>query len=111
MGEGVILGGLVGWRYCWLVEILEIRIVWENNGLNLKIEFYGFGDVSFRVYGVVVYIRFINEVGEILIRFVTLKSRVVFINIMLFLRLELLVVVVNLRLFKFVVEFLFVKID
>lgn len=58
-----------------------------------------------------VYIRSINEVGEILTRLVTSKSRVAPTNTMSPPRLELLAAVANSRLLKFVAESLSVKID
>ena len=99
----------------WKSELLQLKDVtiprWFGTSVTSKsiVELHGFGDASPRAYGAAVYIRVIDNVGQVSSKLVMSKSRVAPIKEVSLPRLELLAAVVNARLLKFVVDTLQIK--
>ena len=100
----------------WKSELLQLKDVtiprWFGTSVTSKsiVELHGFGDASPKAYGAAVYIRVIDNEGQVSSKLVMSKSRVAPIKEVSLPRLELLAAVVNARLLKFVVDTLQIKI-
>ncbi|XP_044171594.1 uncharacterized protein LOC122955925 [Acropora millepora] len=99
----------------WKSELLQLKDVtiprWFGTSVTSKsiVELHGFGDASPKAYGAAVYIRVIDNEGQVSSKLVMSKSRVAPIKEVSLPRLELLAAVVNARLLKFVVDTLQIK--
>ncbi|XP_068750874.1 uncharacterized protein [Montipora capricornis] len=104
------------WR-SWKSELSQLscittpRYFMGNIESSSSIELHGFGDASPAAYGAAVYIKCLGEAGQASTHLVMSKSRVAPAKTVSLPRLELLAVVVNARLLKFVAESLMLKVD
>ena len=81
------------------VELLEIPRLLVPPG-TVSISIHGFGDASEITYAAVVYIRCVNEAGDIYVNFIAAKAKVAPVRPLTIPRLELLAALINFRLVR-----------
>ena len=81
------------------VELLEIPRLLVPPG-TVSISIHGFGDASEIAYAAVVYIRCVNDAGDIYINFIAAKAKVAPVRPLTIPRLELLAALINFRLVR-----------
>jgi len=79
------------------INFLTIDRFLSGSGAIQNIQLHGFADASTKAYGACVYLRTVNELGEITVRLICSKSRVAPLKVISLPRLELLAAVILAR--------------